>query len=288
MYKSFFHLSQDPFGLTPDPACFVPTEHHNEALAALYYGVRQRKGFIAITGEVGTGKTLVVRCLLKLLEESKDIAYAYIFHGKLTSFEFLQYILADFGLDTTGKNKTELLLDLSRFLITRHAKNLTTVLILDEAQNLSEELLEEVRLLSNLETTKEKLLQIVLVGQPELDDKLDSYGLRQLKQRIVFRTHLEPLTLEQTTHYIHSRMQIAGSGALEDQVFSPEAIAAVFFFSKGSPRIISTLCENALISAYAQEGQKVTPETIESVARDLRIHLVNPTDEPERIRHRRN
>lgn len=288
MYKSFFHLSQDPFGLTPDPACFVPTEHHNEALAALYYGVRQRKGFIAITGEVGTGKTLVVRCLLKLLEESKDIAYAYIFHGKLTSFEFLQYILADFGLDTTGKNKTELLLDLSRFLITRHAKNLTTVLILDEAQNLSEELLEEVRLLSNLETTKEKLLQIVLVGQPELDDKLDSYGLRQLKQRIVFRTHLEPLTLEQTTHYIHSRMQIAGSGALEDQVFSPEAIAAVFFFSKGSPRIINTLCENALISAYAQEGQKVTPETIESVARDLRIHLVNPTDEPERIRHRRN
>lgn len=287
MYKSFFHLSQDPFGLTPDPACFVPTEHHNEALATLYYGVRQHKGFIAVTGEVGTGKTLVIRCLLKLLEESNDIVYAYIFQGRLTPFEFLQYILADYGLEPKGKNKTELLLDLSRFLITRHAKNLTTVLILDEAQNLSEELLEEVRLLSNLETTKEKLLQIVLAGQPELDDKLDSYGLRQLKQRIVFRTHLEPLTPEQTESYILSRMQIAGSGPSAAQVFPPETMAAVFFFSKGTPRVINTLCENALITAYAQQEQSVTPEMIESVARDLRMDLGVPAGEPEQINRRR-
>jgi len=283
MYKSFFHLSQDPFGLTPDPACFVPTERHNEALATLYYGVRHHKGFIALTGEVGTGKTLVIRCLLRLLEESKDIAYAYIFQGKLAPIEFLQYILADFGLEPKGKNKTELLLDLNRFLIARHAESLTTVLILDEAQNLSEELLEEVRLLTNLETTKEKLLQIVLAGQPELDDMLDSYGLRQLKQRIVFRTHLEPLTSEQAENYVLSRMQIAGSGPSAAQVFPPETMAAVFFFSKGSPRVINTLCENALITAYAQQEQSVTPEMIESVARDLRMDLGDPTDEPEQI-----
>lgn len=288
MYKSFFHLSQDPFGLTPDPAYFVPTERHNEALAALYYGVRQHKGFIAVTGEVGTGKTLVIRCLLKLLDESQDVAYAYIFHGKLTPFEFLQYILADYGLEPAGKNKTEMLLDLSRFLVDRHAKNLTTVLVLDEAQNLSEELLEEVRLLSNLETTKEKLLQIVLAGQPELDDKLDSYGLRQLKQRIVFRTQLETLTPEQTVRYILTRMVIAGSDPSETNVFPPETMATIFFFSKGSPRVINTLCENALIAAYAQQEQSVTPEMIESVARDLRMDLGNPRDEPEQInRHRR-
>jgi general secretion pathway protein A len=287
MYRSFFNLSQDPFGLTPDPACFVPTERHNEALAALYYGVRQHKGFIAVTGEVGTGKTLVIRCLLKLLEESQDVVYAYVFQGKLTPFEFLQYILADYGLETKGKNKAELLLDLARFLIDRHAKNLTTVLVLDEAQNLSAELLEEVRLLSNLETTKEKLLQIVLAGQPELDDKLDSHGLRQLKQRIVFRTHLEPLTSEQTERYILSRMEIAGSGPSAAQVFSPETIAAVFFFSKGSPRVINTLCENALITAYAQQERSVTPEIIENVARDLRMDLGDPTDEPEKVSRRR-
>lgn len=287
MYRSFFHLSQDPFGLTPDPACFVPTDRHNEALAALYYGVRQHKGFIAVTGEVGTGKTLIIRCLLKLLEESNDIAYAYIFQGKLTPFEFLQYILADYGMEPKGKNKAEMLLDLSHFLVARHAKNQTTVLILDEAQNLSEELLEEVRLLSNLETPKEKLLQIILAGQPELDDKLDSYGLRQLKQRIVFRTHLEPLTLEQTERYILSRMQIAGSGPTAAQVFPPEAIAAVFFFSKGSPRVINTLCENALIAAYAQQEPSVTPEMIESVARDLRMDLIDPAEELQQDNPRR-
>ena len=164
MYKAFFNLSRNPFDLTPDPTCFVSTKRHNEALAALYYGVRWHKGFIVVTGEVGTGKTLLLRCLLRLLRASKDVAYAYLFNSRLSSTEFLQYILADFGRPTSGKNKAELLLDLGQFLVARGEKKLTTVLIIDEAHHLSEEILEEVRLLSNLETTYDKLLQLVLVG----------------------------------------------------------------------------------------------------------------------------
>src|SRR5271167_395353 len=208
MYKAFFNLTRNPFDLTPDPTCFVPTKRHNEALAALYYGVRWHKGFVVVTGEVGTGKTLLLRCLLKLLKESKDIAYAYVFNGRLSPTEFLQYILSDLGLAASGKNKSELLLELGQFLVARGAKKLTTVLIVDEAHLLSEDILEEIRLLSNLETTDDKLLQIVLVGQPELDEKLDSLGLRQLKQRIALRAQLGPLDAEETKEYIEQRLQI--------------------------------------------------------------------------------
>lgn len=219
MYKAFFHLTRNPFDLTPDPTCFVSTRRHNEALAALYYGVRWHKGFIVVTGEVGTGKTLLLRCLLRLLRASKDVAYAYLFNSRLAPTEFLQYILSDFGLPTSGKNKSELLLDLGQFLISRGSKKQTTVLIIDEAHHLSEEILEEVRLLSNLETTDEKLLQIVLVGQPELDEKLDSIGLRQLKQRIALRGQLGPLDAEETREYIERRLQIAGADARRDPIF---------------------------------------------------------------------
>src|SRR6201996_3754646 len=142
MYKAFFGLTRNPFDLTPDPNCFVSTKRHNEALAALYYGVRWHKGFVVVTGEVGTGKTLLLRCLLRLLKESKDIAYAYIFNSRLTPTEFLQYILADFGMPASGKNKSELLLDLAQYLVSRGARGLTTVLVVDEAHDLSEDLLE--------------------------------------------------------------------------------------------------------------------------------------------------
>src|SRR6202020_1153596 len=223
MYKSFFHLARNPFDLTPDPNCFVSTKRHNEAWAALYYGVRWHKGFVVVTGEVGTGKTLLLRCLLRLLKESKDIAYAYLFNSRLSPTEFLQYVLSDFGLPAAGKNKSELLLDLGQFLVQRGSKGLTTVLIVDEAHHLSEELLEEGRLLSNLETYDDKLLQIVLVGQPELDDKLDSKGLRQLKQRIALRTHLAPLSLEEAQRYIEQRLQIAGADPSAPALFSPKA-----------------------------------------------------------------
>src|ERR1700728_3559435 len=235
MYKAFFSLTRNPFDLTPDPNCFVSTKRHNEALAALYYGVRWHKGFVVVTGEVGTGKTLLLRCLLRMLKESKDIAYAYLFNSRLSPAKFLQYVLSDFGLPASGKNKSELLLDLGQFLVSRGAKGLTTVLIVDEAHHLSEELLEEVRLLSNLETTDDKLLQIVLVGQPELDQKLDSIGLRQLKQRIALRAQLGPLDAEEAKRYIERRLQIAGQDPNSEPLFPPDVIQAVYRHSRGFP-----------------------------------------------------
>ena len=181
MYKTYFQLSRNPFDLTPDPNSFVPTPRHNEALAALYYCVRQHKGFVVVTGEVGTGKTLLLRCLLRLLRNSKDIVYAYLFNSRLAPMDFLQYVLADFGLPASGKTKADMLLDLSKFLVTRGRQRMTTVLIVDEAHDLPVNTLEELRLLSNLETTEDKLLQIILVGQPELDKKLDSFELQAIE-----------------------------------------------------------------------------------------------------------
>jgi general secretion pathway protein A len=275
MYKSHFKLARNPFDLTPDPVCFVPTERHNEALAALYYGVRRHKGFVVLTGEVGTGKTLLLRCLLGLLKDSRDIAYAYLFNGRLTPTEFLQYVVSDFGLPAAGKSKYELLLDLGRFLVARGERRMTTVLIVDEAHHLSSEILEEVRLLSNLETTNDKLLQIVLVGQPELDEKLDSFELRQLKQRIAVRTQLGPLNLAETKRYIERRLQIAAGGSDPGSIFFEPTIAEVQRHSRGLPRLINTICENALMAAYARQLPNVTPEIIEYVARELRLNVVS-------------
>src|SRR5215472_9895647 len=174
MYKAFYQLKRNPFEITPDPSFLFPTERHNEALAALYYGVRRRKGFVVLTGEVGTGKTLLLRCLLQLLTRSNDVAYAYVFNGRLSPVEFLHYIACDFGLPAANKTKSELLHELARFVIQRSQKGFTTVLVVDEAHQLSPAILEEIRLLTNLETANGKLLQILLVGQPELDDRLDS------------------------------------------------------------------------------------------------------------------
>jgi general secretion pathway protein A len=276
MYKSFFHLTRNPFELTPDPAFLFSTKRHNEALAALYYGVRRHKGFVVVTGEVGTGKTLLLRCLLRLLKESKDIAYAYLFNSRLSSTEFLQYILADFGLSASGKNKTELLLDLSQFLVSRGSQKLTTVLILDEAHHLSAEILEEVRLLTNLETAEDKLLQIVLVGQPELDEKLDSPGLRQLKQRIALRSRLDALDWHETKGYIERRLQIAGMDPHGNALFPDQTVSAVYRHSRGFPRLINTICENALIAAYANQIHTVTPEIIDDVAKEFRLEAAYP------------
>ena len=273
MYKEYFQISEDPFELTPDPTRFVATERHNEALASLYYAIRHHKGFVVVTGEVGTGKTLLLRCLLQLFEESKDFAYAYLFHSRLSPLEFLQYVLADFGLDAAGKSKSELLFAFGKFLSNRAAQKLTTVLIVDEAHDLSEELLEEVRLLSNMEAPDRKLLQIVLVGQPELDQKLDSFGLRQLKQRIAIRTHLDPLTLEETAHYIHQRLEAAGVEPIRDPIFPQNTVEEVYRWSKGLPRLINSICENALISAYARKEPVIAPEVIASVAKDLRLDI---------------
>jgi general secretion pathway protein A len=274
MYKEFFKLTRNPFELTPDPAFLFTTKRHNEALAALYYGVRSHKGFVVVTGEVGTGKTLLLRCLLGLLKMSKDVAYAYVFNSRLSPTEFLQYIVSDFGLSTSGKNKTELLLELSQFLVGRGSQKQTTVLIVDEAHHLSAEILEEVRLLTNLETAEDKLLQILLVGQPELEDKLDSVGLRQLKQRIALRGRLDSLDANETKAYIDRRLRVAGMSSQANTLFSDQAIAAVYRYSRGFPRLINTLCENALITAYARQMRNVTPGIIEDVAKEFRLHDV--------------
>jgi general secretion pathway protein A len=281
MYKQFYNLRRNPFEITPDPSFLFPTRRHNEALAALYYGVRRHKGFVVMTGEVGTGKTLLVRCLLELLNRS-SVAYAYVFNSLLSPVEFLQYIAGDFGLPAAGKNKSELLLLLGNYLIERHQKKLTTVLVVDEAHHLSAEVLEEVRLLTNLETAQEKLLQILLVGQPELDEKLDSFELRQLKQRIALRSQLEPLGLEETGGYIQRRLQLAGANSHAGAIFPPDTVATIFRHSRGIPRLINTVCENALITAYAKQLRSVTPDIIDYVAADFRLGVVHaPKREPD-------
>lgn len=274
MYKAFYNLTKNPFEITPDPGFLFPTKSHNEALAALYYGVRRQKGFVVLTGEVGTGKTLLVRCLLELLKKSQ-VAYAYVFNSRLSPLEFLQYIAGDFGLPASGKNKSDLLLLLGSYLIDRYQKRLTTVLVVDEAHHLSPEVLEEIRLLTNLETSQAKLLQILLVGQSELDEKLDSYELRQLKQRIALRSQLGPLDLEETTGYIQRRLQLAGVNSHAGTLFPTETIVKVHRHSRGIPRLINTVCENALITAYASQAHSVTPDIIDNVAADLRLNIVH-------------
>jgi type II secretory pathway predicted ATPase ExeA len=274
VYRRFFNLQRNPFEITPDPSFLYPTRRHNEAFAALYYGVRRRKGFVVLTGEVGTGKTLLVRSLLQVLK-SADIAYAYVFNSRLSDLEFLQYMAGDFGLLGAGKTKSELLLSLSNFLISRHQKRLTTVLVVDEAHHLSAEVLEEIRLLTNLETAEEKLLQILLVGQPELDQKLDSVDLRQLKQRIALRSHLKPLDEEETRGYVERRLQLAGADLTALPIFPRETVAEVYRHSRGIPRLINTVCENALITAYARQCRQVTSDIVKGVATDFRLNVVH-------------
>jgi general secretion pathway protein A len=271
MYKRFYNLQRNPFEITPDPSFLFATKKHNEALAALYYGVKRRKGFVVMTGEVGTGKTLLVRCLLQVLSRA-NVAYAYVFNPRLNPMEFLQYIAGDFRLPTAGKSKSDLLLDLSSFVIARHQKNLTTVLVVDEAHHLSADVLEEVRLLTNLETPQEKLLQILVIGQPELDEKLDSTDLRQLKQRIALRSHLDSLSLEETQGYIYCRLQLAGN-TNPAQVFPMDTILEIHRQAQGFPRLINTLCENALIHGYAKQSRSIAPEIIAEIAADFRLNV---------------
>jgi type II secretory pathway predicted ATPase ExeA len=273
MYKSFYNLQRNPFEITPDPSFLFPTTRHNEALASLYYGVTSHRGFVVLTGEVGTGKTLILRSLLGLLQH-RDVAFALIFNPTLSPLEFIRYIARDFGLPVGDKAKDELIHILNGFLLQRHQKGLTTILVVDEAHHLSLEVLEEIRLLTNLETSQQKLLQIILAGQPELDPKLDSHELRQLKQRIALRCHLDALSVQETREYMRRRLQIAGAtGAV--QIFSGPAIEAVFNHSRGFPRLINTICENALLAGYAKHATTITSEIIDDVARELRLGVVS-------------
>lgn len=270
MYKSFYKLRRNPFEITPDPSFLFPTARHKEALAALYYGVRRHKGFVVLTGEVGTGKTLLVRWLLQLLKGT-NVAYAYIFNSRLSSLEFLQFIAGDLGLETTAKTKSDLLLEFGRYLIARHQQGLTTVLVVDEAHDLSAEVLEEIRLLTNLETAQGKLLQILLIGQPELDDKLDLVELRQLKQRIALRARLEPLDREETGGYVERRLEMAGATLTTTTLFPIETVAEIYRYSRGIPRLINTICENALITGYARQLPSIPVDIVTEVAKDFRL-----------------
>ncbi|HLJ41027.1 MAG TPA: AAA family ATPase [Candidatus Acidoferrales bacterium] len=280
MYRKFYGLTRNPFEISPDPYFFYPTSRHNEALANLNYGVQRRKGFVVVTGEVGTGKTLLVRCLLDSLNRNQ-IAFAYVFNPRLSVPDFLRYMLTDLRLPTTGRTKSEMLAHLNNYLIARFRRGTTAALVVDEAQLLSWELLEEVRLLTNLETSQQKLLQIVLVGQPELDRKLDSPHLRQLKQRIGLRCRLEPLGAEELRGYIHRRLELGGANSHGSSIFTEEGIAAIHQFSHGIPRLINTLCENSLVAGYVKQVKQITAEIVQEVASDFRMDVPCSTSAPE-------
>lgn len=274
MYKEYYKLRRNPFEITPDPSFLFLTPRHREALATLYYGVQRQKGFVVLTGEVGTGKTLLISYLLRLLKEN-GIACAYIFNSRLSSLGFLQYVALDLGLPVTGNNKARLLHDLNKHLIARYHKKLTTVIVVDEAHHLPIDVLEEVRLLTNLETAEQKLVQVVLVGQPELAERLESFQLRQLKQRIALRAYLEPLNLEETKGYILRRLQVAGSRA-DVKLIPDETIAMIYRYSGGIPRLINTMCENALITSFSRQLNGVPPQIVEETAKDLCLKPVVP------------
>ena len=236
MYKEFYGLRANPFNVNPDPRYLFLTRHTEEALACLTYGIQSRKGFVLLTGEVGTGKTTLINKLLEWLR-LQQVATAFIFNSRLNVPQFLDYMMADFGIPCDSKAKSQVLLRLYNWLLDRYRAGETAVLIVDEAQNLSEEVLEEIRMLTNLETFTEKLLQIVLVGQPELEQKLKQPQLRQLRQRLTLRAKTHPLTLDETKAYVQQRLRIAGSNG--QQIFDPEAVVAIHRYAAGIPRVIN-------------------------------------------------
>jgi general secretion pathway protein A len=274
MYKSFFGLKENPFNVNPDPRYLFLTQHTQEALACLTYGIETRKGFILLTGEVGTGKTTLLNKLLDWLHE-QNIATAFVFNPRLTVSEFFDFMMADFGIACDSHDKSQRLLKLNHWLLERYRAGERAVLIVDEAQNLSSELLEEIRLLTNLETATEKLLQIVLCGQPELHQNLIQPELRQLRQRITLRAKTRPLTLEETRGYIAERLRTAGG--LPGEIFSPEAVDMLHRHAAGIPRVTNLLAEHALISAFVEQQKPISPEIVDAVARETEFCEATPT-----------
>jgi general secretion pathway protein A len=269
MYNSFFKLQASPFGTSPDPRFLYMMPHTREALACLEYGISARKGFTVLTGEVGTGKTTLLRRALSSFS-GRRVSTAFVFNPRLDVLDFLEFVLTDFGIVPQARTKSGMLLQLNRWLIERFRMEETCVVVVDEAQNLSWDLLEEIRLLTNLETSSEKLLQIVLSGQPELEEKLRHPSVRQLRQRVSLWCRTQALTESQTHAYVAERLRIAGASW---PLFSPEALELIHRYSKGIPRLINLVCEHSLIMAYVEQVRQVTAPIVESVATELELDV---------------
>lgn len=282
MYNAFFGFKDSPFSLSPDPAFLYRSAQHEEALANLIYGVQSRKGFIVLTGEVGTGKTTMLECLRDFLE-SQYVEFAFIFNSRINPDQFFEMIAYDLDLRCSRTSKTEVLFALNEMLILQAEQGRTTVLIVDESHNLEWEVLEEIRLLGNLENRKGKLIQVILAGQPELDRKLEAPNLRQLKQRIVLRCNLQPFTPEDSLEYINSRLTKAG---LPDQrVFSPELIAEIHTRAQGIPRVINAICDNLLLTCFAMETKTANVSMLDEVCVDMHLEWPGRRTRGERSRY---
>ena len=265
MYLEYYRLKQAPFDITPNPRFLFHSSKHREAFNHMLYGIRERKGFVQLTGEIGAGKTTLCRALLEQLDA--NFSTALILNPVLNADELMKAIATEFGLDVKGMDRLETVSAISEFLLKQIERQKETVLIIDEAQNLTEELLEQVRLLSNIETDDRKLLQIVLMGQPELRDRLNSPRLKQLRQRITVRFHLAPLTSVEVAQYIQHRLQV--SGARGTPFFSMPAVWRVFNYSGGIPRLVNAVCDKALLASFVQRSDRVTYSMVGRAIREL-------------------
>lgn len=276
MYCDFFGFSEKPFTITPNPHFVFLSTVHREAFARLLYGVDNHAGFIALTGEVGTGKTTMLRTLLTQLDPEKYKS-ALIFNPCMSAEQLLAAICREFGVESGEKNRYSYLDALNGFLIEQNSVGRTVILVIDEAQNLEPDVLEQVRMISNLETERDKLIQIILAGQPELNDILSKHELRQLNQRITVRCRLTPMKLNDTVSYINHRLKISGSRIPD--IFSASALKRIYRFSQGIPRLINVACEQALVKAWTQETRIVSSAIVAEVIKELR-----PTDDYEGFR----
>ena len=283
MYKGFFGLKENPFNVSPDPRYLFLTKQIEEILSGLMYGIQTKKGIITLTGEVGTGKTTLINRLLDWLRD-RGTKTAFLFNSRMNSSQLFDFVLAEFEIPCESRSKSQQLMKLNQWLLERYRSGETAVLIVDEAQNLTFPVLEEIRLLTNLETSAEKLLQIVLSGQSELEEKLSLPQLRQLRQRVMIRCKTSHLTKEETHAYILERLRIAGAGQSNQPVFGPAGMDAVHLYSLGVPRVINLLCEHALINAYVEHQRPILPKTIEEVAHEFQLDEVEPTASPESLR----